>query len=242
VSATNQGEYRSASRLACWAATCSVANAITAVVAALLNAYQIALLNVLRCGGTIPSALAQAQDARQRVAAAFELGVGVVAIILLLIWLYRVSRNTWSLGVEGMRYTPGWSVGWFFVPLAGLVMPYNVVSELWQANSPNPTGQWRQAAVSPVVGAWWAACVASAVIHYSPLQIMLGGTKMTFMPDSSVWLNHLWEFFWGRLLVNAVGIVMSVLTVVVIVRLTNLQKLRHAATGKPEGTTSGDAD
>jgi hypothetical protein len=240
VSAKNEGTYRSASRLALWASILFVAHAVTAAVAALLDAYQLALLSVFRFGGTIPRALAETQDARQCVIAVFECGVEFAAIVLLLIWLYRFSRNTWCLGIEGMQYTPGWSVGWFFVPLAGLVMPYNVFNELWKANSPSATGRWRRAAVSPVLGVWWAACVASAVIHYSPLQVVLGRARMTEfrLPEDTIWLDHLWEFFWGRLLVDLVGIAVSVLTVVVVVRLTALQKRRHAAAGEPEPPNS----
>ena len=202
--------------------------------AALLNAYQLALLNVVRFGGTIPHALAESQEARQRAVAAFELGFELAAMILLLTWLYRISQNTWLFGTEGMQYTPGWSVGWFFVPLAGLVMPYNVFHELWRANSPSATGEWRQAAVSPVLGVWWAACIASAVIHYSPLRVALGDERMTDLPGITLWLNHLWEFYWGRLLVDIVGIATSVLTVVVVLRLTGLQRRQHAAVDEPE--------
>jgi hypothetical protein len=221
-----------------WASILFVAHAVTAAAAALLNAYQLALLGVFRFGGTIPHALAEAQDARQRVVTGFEFGIELAALILLLTWLYRVSRNTWTLRTEGMQYTPGWSVGWFFVPVAGLVMPYNVFHELWRANSSAAAGQWRQAAVSPVLGVWWAAYVASALIHYSPLQVVLGRVRMTKLLGSHAdpfWLDHLWEFFWGRLLVDVVGIAASVLTVVVVVRLTGLQKRRHAAVGGPEG-------
>lgn len=236
MSTENEGRYRSASRLALWASILFLAHAVTAVVAALLNAYQLALLSVFRSGGTIPRALAEAQDVRQRVVTGFELGIGLAALILLLTWLYRISRNTWSLGTEGMQYTPGWSVGWFFVPVASLVVPYHVFSELWKANSPSATGQWRQAAVSPVLGVWWGACVASAVIHYSPLQVVLGKERLTrlLLHENTVWLSHLWEFFWGRLLVDIVGITASVLTVIVVIRLTGFQRCRHAAVGEPE--------
>jgi hypothetical protein len=130
VSAKNEGRYRSASRLALWASILFVAHAVTAAVAALLNTYQLALLSVFRFGGTIPHALTEAQDVRQRVVTAFEFGIELAALILLLTWLYRISQNTWFWGTEGMQYTPGWSVGWFFVPVAGLVMPYNVLNEL----------------------------------------------------------------------------------------------------------------
>ena len=207
MSASNEGRYRSPSRLALWASTLLVAYAVTAAVSAFLNAYQLGLLGVFRAGGTIPYALAEAQDARQRVVTGFEFGVELAALIVCLTWLYRVSRNTWLLRTEGLEHTPGWSVGCFFVPVVGLVVPYNVFHELWRGNSPVAAGQWRQAAVSPLLAVWWAVCVVSALAHYSPLEVVLGRVRLTELLDwksHTFWLGHLWEFFWGRLLVNVV--------------------------------------
>jgi hypothetical protein len=229
-----EGKYRSASRLALWASLLYFSYAVSAGVAALLNAYELGLLNVVRSGGTIPDALAESLDARQRVVAGVELGIEIVAVVLLLMWVYRISRNTWSLGIERLEYTPGWSVGWFFVPLAGLILPYYVVKELWKANSSDEPVEWRQATASPIVGVWWAAGVASAVIHYSPLRVACGDARMTQFSsyNNDSWLDYLWGFFWGRLLVDIVGIAVSVLTIILVVRLTDLQKRRHAAVGK----------
>ncbi len=199
--------------------------------AALLNAYQLALLSVFRYGGTIPLALAEAQERRQRIVSSLEFGLELTGLVLLLTWVHRISRNTWSLGTEGLQYTPGWSVGWFFVPVANLVVPYNVLNELWRANSHTTAGEWRKARVPPVLVLWWAAVVASAVVHYSPLEVASGRNRLVnlFSFAGAYWLSHLWEFFWGRLLVNIVGITTSLLTVIVVERLTGLQKGRHAA-------------
>jgi hypothetical protein len=238
--AKNPCGYRSASRLALWASVLFVVYAATATVAALLNVYQIALLDISRSGRTIPIVLAEAQDARQYVITALEFGMELMAIFLLLVWLYRVSRNTWSFGIEGLQYTPGWSVGWFFVPIAGLVMPYNVFHELWRANKASDPERWRQAPASPLLGFWWATCVAGAIIHYEPLKVMLGQGNMvkwlSNFQEDSIWLDSLSEFYWGRLIYDIVAVAMSLLTVLVINRLTTLQKRRYSAVDESAGS------
>jgi hypothetical protein len=237
----NKGEYRSAARLARWASILFVTHAATAVLSALLNAYELGLLSVLRLGGTVPDALAETQDLRQRVVAGIELGIGLAAFVLLLIWLHRVSRNTWRLRPKGLRYTPGWSVGWFFVPIANLVVPYNVLCELWKANGPSDMGEWRKTARSPILVVWWVTEIACAVIHYEPLNVVLGHAKITqfFLSKYAVELNqfhfdHLWGFFWGRLLFDTVWLAASVLSIIVIVRLTRRQEWLHATAIRPE--------
>jgi hypothetical protein len=77
----------------------------------------------------------------------------VGAGILILIWIYRASRNLRYLGADGLGYSPGWSVGWYFIPLANLWKPYGAVREIWQASS-NPQN-WQYEPVPAILSWWW---------------------------------------------------------------------------------------
>ena len=92
------GKYRSAFWLALWVSILLVAEAVTHALSALFNACQILLLEVAASGMSIPYAVAEAQDARQRLLAAIAIGVGLAAAILTLVWVYRANRNARSLG------------------------------------------------------------------------------------------------------------------------------------------------
>ena len=52
-----------------------------------------------------------------------------------------------------MRFTPGWAVGWYFVPIAWFWKPYQAMAEIWRA-SRNPA-EWRGEPVSPLLAGWW---------------------------------------------------------------------------------------
>ena len=127
-----------------------------------------------------------------------------------------------------MTYSPGWSVGWFFVPLAGLVMPYRVLRELWKASTPGAGANWRQVPVSSILGAWWAVVVVRAIIQFSAWPVVTGHWRLADIPKfGPYWLDHLWEFSWGLLIGEVVDIAVSVLTIVVVVRITDLQERRR---------------
>lgn len=67
-------------------------------------------------------------------AALFQLII-VVQFILLCLWIYRMNKSTRALNPAiSMRFTPGWSVGWIFIPIANVWKPYQVLKELWAAN------------------------------------------------------------------------------------------------------------
>src|SRR5262245_15752446 len=131
MAATLTITYRSASMLAFWAGLLLLAEGFIAAVGALPTAAQLQLLDAASLGGSVPVEQALAQDHRQCFFAVLCNGVGLVAVVLFCVWIYRASRNAGALGAVGMKYGPGWSVGWFFVPFASLFMPFLVLRELW---------------------------------------------------------------------------------------------------------------
>lgn len=80
--------------------------------------------------------------------------------VLFFVWLYRVQSNLMSLDNEQLEFTPGWAVGWFFIPFANLVKPYQVVREVWRASDPRTLGYepagWATVSSAVLVGWWWA--------------------------------------------------------------------------------------
>lgn len=86
-------------------------------------------------GGTLTNAEMDAEAARVDAAG---LAVGVFFIVSIIgcyiasgMWVYRAAANAQAAAPENDRITPGWSVGWFFVPFANLVMPYRALRQHW---------------------------------------------------------------------------------------------------------------
>jgi hypothetical protein len=200
-----------------------IALAIVEALSALCLVGQIELLDAVRFGAGIPSAQAEARDTQNRLLGTIELSLVLAAFIALLLWVYRVNRNARALGAEGMTYTPGWSVGWFLVPIANLVMPFLALRETWKASTPGTGANWRQAPVSPIFAAWWTVSVARGVMHYSWWQVVIGKYQLADIP-SRLSPDTMWDYSWGLLIAEVTGIAVSVLTVAAIVSITGLQQ------------------
>lgn len=82
------------------------------------------------------------------------IAIGLVSAILVLTWIHRANHNARHLGAADMKCTPGWAVGWYFVPIAWFWKPYQAMKEIWQASA-NPS-DWQGQAVSPLLHWWWA--------------------------------------------------------------------------------------
>ena len=61
----------------------------------------------------------------------------LATIVIFLIWLYRVYSNLSPLRARDLEFTPGWAVGWWFIPLANLIKPYQAVTEAWRESDPD---------------------------------------------------------------------------------------------------------
>jgi len=137
-----------------------------------------------------------------------------------------------------MKYSPGWSVGWFFVPIANLFMPYWVLKEICQVSSPSSHGRWRQAIVSPVVSLWWLVGVLSGTIRYSRWHYFKReGPTALALEFLSNWpgefsshglINSELEWCWGLMLGDVVGIGVCILTIVIVLTITGLQDHKQA--------------
>jgi hypothetical protein len=55
-----------------------------------------------------------------------------ITAILLLIWIHRAFANLLASGIKGLSYSPGWAVGWWFIPIANFYKPYSAMCELWE--------------------------------------------------------------------------------------------------------------
>lgn len=79
----------------------------------------------------------------------------IVCMIVFLMWLYRARRNLPALGVADARWSPGWSIAWWFIPIMSLFRPYQVVKETWQASDPESFPVWRRESPPAIYGWWW---------------------------------------------------------------------------------------
>jgi len=86
----------------------------------------------------------------------------VVTAVVWLIWQHRAHANLSGLGATQLRFTPGWAVGWWCVPLANLVKPFQTMRELWKASG--DTYGWPALPTTALVGWWWGSYLGAQFV------------------------------------------------------------------------------
>lgn len=93
-------------------------------------------------------------------------GLGLlVAGIGTCMFMNRSNKNARALGATDMEFTPGWTVGVWFIPIINLFRPYYAMKEIQMAST-NPTeDQWKNSEPSGLLSPWWASWLIGRMIE-----------------------------------------------------------------------------
>src|SRR5262249_10435321 len=100
----------------------------------------------------------------------------ITCMLVFLMWLYRARSNLPALGVTDVRWSPGWSIGWWFIPIISLFRPYQLVKETWQASDPTSLSGWSREPPPGIFGWWWALYLVSNLGISATSYARIGGT------------------------------------------------------------------
>jgi len=85
----------------------------------------------------------------------------LITIVFFSMWIHRAAANVVEAGVPGFDYTPGWAVGWFFIPIANLFKPFAAMRQIWNA-SHGEQGDRLDHANGPLA-LWWGCWLLSNI-------------------------------------------------------------------------------
>ena len=99
-----------------------------------------------------------------------------VSVVAVSMWIYRAHANLHESGIEDLNFSPGWAVGWYFIPIANLFKPFQAMRELWtESHSVSDS----YAAEAPGnLGLWWGTWIIGNIVANVSM-------RMTLMGDGS---------------------------------------------------------
>lgn len=181
---------------------------------------QVQLLERAQAGEQISPAEIRANDEREIFIAFASLGVYLPTGILFLMWFHRVHYNLPSLGATKLKYSPGWAVGYFLIPILNLFRPVQVMCEVWANSDPNVirlAEPSKTGSVSPLVGIWWAAWLTFIISE----RILSRFLRVAKDIDEVIVLT------WAAVGLSGISVIAAVLAIQVVQCVTHNQQQRH---------------
>ena len=86
-------------------------------------------------------------------------------------WFFVSTKINHLMGIKGLNVSPGWSVGWYFIPFANLVMPYRSLKETFKASFNSE--EWQNNRVPYDFPIWWATFLIGNTLSNISFRIYL---------------------------------------------------------------------
>jgi predicted Zn finger-like uncharacterized protein len=152
--------------------------------------------------------------------------IGLVQLILFIIigitflrWIYRANTNLGALSGQPMRFSPGWSVGWYFIPIACLFKPYQVMKEIWQKS--HKYGYSTDA----LLGLWWALWLISTFLGELAMKSILEAKSVTDLSSSTI----------TYMVSDGIDAVLSIVALMLVTRIANAYTKNYSRQSGPAG-------
>lgn len=136
------------------------------------ESMELDLLNRAYQGEYITDEEIIANDDRQAFVGGLYFLIFLITSIIFLRWKYISNKNARSMGIVDMEFTPGWSVGWYFIPIANLWKPYHALKEIFKASNPEYTDNWKLAEYPSILPLWWILWLLTSFIGNIVLNMM----------------------------------------------------------------------
>jgi hypothetical protein len=188
MSREQQGGFKDPEGLTKWTKWFLYAQVVIGVIAIISSMLEYQLLSDFNNGvytsQELAVAAAEASDARQGIVGIFQVIIFVISGILILKWIYRANYNARQLGASEMVFTPGWSIGWYFIPIANLWKPYQAMKEIWKASS-NPQS-WNSQSVSSMLPWWWFFWIVSNMFANASFRLAMRAEEINELIAANV--------------------------------------------------------
>lgn len=216
-------DYRPLRRRANLARAALVLITLASVVAVVFDVAERSLLARVGSGEPVTAGELTASDDRQVAIALVQAGLGILAAAFFIAWLHRAYKNLRPLGVELLRYGPGWAIGAWFVPILNLFRPKQIVNDVWRGSDPELEDRvgWIDGPVPFVFAVWWIAYLGASLVGTVADRIFLRAeTTDDYELSSAVYIAT-----------DSLTVLAGILAVLVVDMTTARQAARVAAAG-----------
>jgi hypothetical protein len=142
-------------------------------------------------GQAVSLQTANAADHRVHSLALASIALYVVTAVLFVVWFRYAYQNVSRMGVYGQRWSSGWAVGAWFVPLLNLVRPKQIANDTWRGSDPNLPMSSGLSLVDPplVFTIWWGLWILGFIVGRVSFSKYQGAETAAALSSASNWLT-----------------------------------------------------
>jgi Domain of unknown function (DUF4328) len=207
----------------------TVVFSITAVICAVAvfsDALEWRLMDRIIAGEEVTDAEATANDNRQGTIGLVQLVLVIAAAVVFIRWMHAAYRNIYLVAPGERRYSPGWAIGSWFVPIMNLFRPKQMVNDIWRAGGRDAA----DAQPGALMLGWWLLWVLSSfIVNFAARSYMRADTAEEIKTGTILYLVS-----------DAMSVVCAILAIVIVRKGTDRLDAKAAAVPPPPPAPESD--
>ena len=161
---------------------------------------------------------AEANDSRESALGFIFLAIWIPSSVSVLMWIFKAHKNALRYGIK-KKFSAGWAVGSFFVPIISLVRPYQAMKELYLC-SEYPIS-WQNEKTGIILPIWWFLWLVTAIIDQIIMRWWLSDDDSSF--------NELINMTYIDICSSSFGIILIIIFVKIISTIQRNQNIQYLA-------------
>jgi hypothetical protein len=181
--------------------------------------FQYDLLQTAANGGEISAEDITSNDNREQAIGIIQIIVFVVSAITFIQWFRRAYFNL-HLRVNRLSHSEGWAAGCWFVPIVNLFRPYQIMKELFHETHfflKRNEAHTSEHLSMPSLGLWWTFWIIDRFFGQFVFKYTMKAETIEELTTSTI----------AQLISNAIGIVLSIITINIITDYSKLELVMH---------------
>jgi hypothetical protein len=203
-----------------------VITAVVCAVAVFSDALEWRLMDRIIAGEEVTDAEATANDNRQGTIGLVQLVLVIAAAVVFIRWMHAAYRNIYLVAPGERRYSPGWAIGSWFVPIMNLFRPKQMVNDIWRAGGRDAA----DAQPGALLLGWWLLWVLSSfIVNFAARSYMRADTAEEIKTGTILYLVS-----------DAMSVVCAILAIVIVRKGTDRLDAKAAAVPPPPPAPESD--
>jgi hypothetical protein len=184
------------------------------------------LMDRIIAGEPVTDAEATSNDNRQGAIGLLQLALIVAAAVVFIRWMHGAYQNVSVVAPAERRYSPGWAIGSWFVPIMNLFRPKQMINDIWRAGGRDA----KDAQPGLLLLAWWVLWLVSSFV------VNIAGRSYVDADTAEELKTGTILYFVG----DAMQVVCAILAIVIVRRGTDRLDEKAAAVPPPPAEPEPD--
>jgi len=120
--------------------------------------------------------ISETNDNREQIIGVITLVSYFICVVVIGRWIFVSSKITHLSGADNLTISPGWSVGWYFVPILSLWKPYQAFKQIYQVSI--QIVDWRNVSVPVSLKWWWGLWIFNSLVGQIQFRVSMGDSSI----------------------------------------------------------------